>query len=104
MSTAFKDGLRMDIKVTTDDTMHFNMGSDWCVQIGEGMARFTVNGIDGWGVCQTLRRLVVVANKRLRNAKWQHTLLGKIIGCVRLASQGRPRCVAFSFSRTNVCR
>ncbi|XP_033626787.1 putative phosphoenolpyruvate synthase isoform X1 [Asterias rubens] len=51
-----EDGLRMDIKVTTDDTMHFNMGSDWCVQIGEGMARFTVNGIDGWGVCQTLRR------------------------------------------------
>ena len=50
------DGLRMDIRVTTNETMHFNMGSDWCVQIGEGMSRFTVNGIAGWGVCQTLRR------------------------------------------------
>ncbi|XP_033626615.1 uncharacterized phosphotransferase YvkC-like [Asterias rubens] len=51
-----EDGLRMDIRVTTNETMHFNMGSDWCVQIGEGMSRFTVNGIAGWGVCQTLRR------------------------------------------------
>ncbi|XP_022108100.1 uncharacterized protein LOC110988664 [Acanthaster planci] len=47
-------GKRLDVMVHIEDTMDFYMGSDWCVRLSEGLSRFSVNGEQGWGVCQTL--------------------------------------------------
>ncbi|XP_038077385.1 uncharacterized protein LOC119745233 [Patiria miniata] len=49
-------GEKLNMEVQIDDVMYFNMDSDWSVKIREGLSRFTVNGVQGRGVCEVLKR------------------------------------------------
>ncbi|XP_038068707.1 prodigiosin synthesizing transferase PigC-like [Patiria miniata] len=55
-SAQLETGKKLAVDVYIEDFVSFNIGSDWSVRQREGLSRFTVDGVQGRGVCQLTRR------------------------------------------------